>query len=107
MKRENAAIAAIDEAFRSRGGDHYGEGVSQQEHALQAAWQAERQGAPPALIVAPLLPDIGHLLHDLPGGITDHDVDTEHESPRSARLSPHFGPGVCQPAGPPAPPHRL
>jgi len=42
MKREDAAIAAIDEAFRRRGRDHYGEGVSQEEHALQAAWLAER-----------------------------------------------------------------
>ena len=97
MKRENAAIAAIDEAFRRRGRDHYGEGVSQQEHALQAAWLAERQGASPALIVAALLHDIGHLLHDLPEDIADQDVDTEHESLGSAWLSQYFGPEVSEP----------
>jgi len=97
MKRESAAIAAIEEAFRRRGRDHYGEGVSQQEHALQAAWLAEREGAPPALIVAALLHDIGHLLHDLPEDIADQDVDTEHESLGSAWLSQYFGPEVSEP----------
>ena len=97
MKRENAAIAAIDAAFARRGRDHYGEGVSQQEHALQAAWQAEREGASPALIVAALLHDIGHLLHDLPEDIADQDVDTEHESLGSAWLSQYFGPEVSEP----------
>jgi [1-hydroxy-2-(trimethylamino)ethyl]phosphonate dioxygenase len=97
MKREDAAIAAIDAAFRRRGGDHYGEGVSQQEHALQAAWLAEREGASPALIVAALLHDIGHLLHDLPEDIADQEVDTEHESLGSAWLSQYFGPAVSEP----------
>jgi phosphonate degradation associated HDIG domain protein len=97
MTREDAAIAAIDAAFRRRGGDHYGEGVSQQEHALQAAWLAEREGASPALIVAALLHDIGHLLHDLPEDIADQDVDTEHESLGSAWLSQYFGATVSEP----------
>ena len=56
---DNATMAAIEQAFRRRGQDHYGEGVSQQEHALQAAWLAEQAGAPAALVVAALLHDIG------------------------------------------------
>jgi len=97
MNRESLAIAAIDKAFQRRGRDHYGEGVSQQEHALQAAWLAEREGASPALIVAALLHDIGHLLHDLPEDIADQEVDTEHESLGSAWLSQYFGPAVSEP----------
>lgn len=84
-------------AFAKRGGDTYGEGVSQLEHALQCAACAERDGASPALIAATLLHDIGHLLHDLPQDIADQGIDTKHESLGSAWLSQHFGPGVSEP----------
>ena len=97
MKQESAAVAAIAEAFARRGRDHYGEGVRQLEHALQAAWLAEQRGAAPALIVAALLHDVGHLLHDLPDDVADQDIDTEHESLGSAWLSRYFGPAVSDP----------
>ena len=55
----------IDEArqlFRERGGSEYGgEAVTQQEHALQAAYAAERAGADAPLIAAALLHDVGAL----------------------------------------------
>ncbi|HEY3147283.1 MAG TPA: HD domain-containing protein [Dongiaceae bacterium] len=93
-------MSALDEirvAFARRGGDTYGEGVSQLEHALQCAACAERGGAAPALIAATLLHDIGHLIHDLPQDIADQGVDTQHESLGSAFLSQHFGPAVTEP----------
>jgi len=93
-------VSALDEiraAFARRGGDTYGEGVSQLEHALQCAACAERDGAAPALIAATLLHDIGHLIHDLPQDIADQGVDTQHESLGSAFLSQHFGPAVTEP----------
>lgn len=93
-------MSALDEiraAFSRRGGDTYGEGVSQLEHALQCAGCAERDGAAPALIAATLLHDIGHLIHDLPQDIADQGVDTQHESLGSAFLSQHFGPAVTEP----------
>ena len=53
--------------FATRGSAWYGgEAVSQLQHALQAATFAERSRATPELIVAALLHDVGHLLHDLP-----------------------------------------
>ena len=97
MSDETATMAAIERAFARRGKDHYGEGVSQEEHALQAAWLAERQGAPATLVAAALLHDIGHLLHELPEDIADQNVDTQHESLGSAWLSQHFGPAVSEP----------
>ena len=93
-------MSVLDEiraAFAKRGGDTYGEGVSQLEHALQCAACAERDGASPALIAATLLHDIGHLLHDLPQDIAYQGIDTEHESLGSAWLSQHFGPDVTEP----------
>ncbi len=92
-----SALDDIRAAFAKRGGDTYGEGVSQLEHALQCAACAERDGASPALIAATLLHDIGHLLHELPQDIADQGIDTEHESLGSAWLSRHFGPAVTEP----------
>lgn len=91
------ALDEIRAAFARRGGDTYGEGVSQLEHALQCAACAERDGASPALIAATLLHDIGHLVHDLPQDIADQGIDTQHESLGSAFLSRHFGPEVTEP----------
>ena len=91
------ALEEIRAAFDRRGGDTYGEGVSQLEHALQCAACAERDGASPALITATLLHDIGHLIHDLPQDIADQGIDTQHESLGSAWLSQHFGPDVTEP----------
>ena len=92
-----SALAEIRAAFSRRGGDTYGEGVSQLEHALQCAACAERDGAAPALIAASLLHDIGHLIHELPQDIADQGIDTQHESLGSAFLSQHFGPAVTEP----------
>jgi phosphonate degradation associated HDIG domain protein len=87
-------IAAL---YQRRGPATYGEGVTQNEHALQAAWLAEQSGADAALITAALLHDIGHLLHDLPEDIAEHGVDTQHEALGSVWLSQHFGPEVTEP----------
>jgi phosphonate degradation associated HDIG domain protein len=87
----------IRDAFAKRGHEGYGEGVTQLEHALQCAVFAERAGASESLVVACLLHDIGHMLHDLPEDIADSGVDTQHESLGSAWLSQHFGPEVSEP----------
>jgi phosphonate degradation associated HDIG domain protein len=91
------AIEDIRAAFAKRGHEGYGEGVTQLEHALQCAVFAARDKAPESLVVATLLHDIGHMLHDLPEDIADQGVDTVHESLGSAWLSQHFGPEVSDP----------
>ena len=66
--------------FKERGAAAYiGEPVSQTEHALQTAWAAERAGASGSLIVAALLHDVGHLLHELPEDCAAAGIDDAHE----------------------------
>jgi [1-hydroxy-2-(trimethylamino)ethyl]phosphonate dioxygenase len=76
---------------------HYGEGVSERAHALQAAALARGEGAPPALIAAALLHDIGHLLHGLDEDIADRGIDGKHEAVGAAFLAKHFVEDVVGP----------
>jgi phosphonate degradation associated HDIG domain protein len=91
----SAEILAI---FHSRGlAKYFGENVSITEHALQAAYFAQASGAPPALIVAALLHDIGHLLEDVPNDIADWTADAQHEQIGGHWLAKRFGPEVSEP----------
>ena len=65
-------VAAL---FDSHGRETYGEGVSIAEHCLQTAALARAESADPALVVAALLHDIGHLieLRDDAFGYHKHD----------------------------------
>jgi [1-hydroxy-2-(trimethylamino)ethyl]phosphonate dioxygenase len=91
-------VEEILELFATRGAAAYhGEAVSQEEHALQAADLAEREGAPDSLIVAALLHDVGHLLDGQDEGLATRGVDGRHEEAGCAWLSRHFGPEVTEP----------
>jgi len=84
--------------FARRGaGAYFGENVSMTEHALQAAYFAQAAAAPPNLIVAALLHDIGHLLEDVPDDIADWTVDAHHERVGSRWLAKRFPPEVAEP----------
>lgn len=84
--------------FRERGDSEYGgEAVTQQQHALQAAYFAEQAQAGPALIVAALLHDVGHLLHRLPDDAPEQGVDDQHESLAARWLRKHFSDEVVEP----------
>lgn len=84
--------------FDRKGSSQYGkEAVTQQEHALQAALLAKNEGAPAELIVAALLHDIGHLLHDLPSDAPDHGIDDHHETSGYNFLKNHFPESVSEP----------
>lgn len=84
--------------FAKRGGAAYfGEPVSQLEHALQTAWLARQADSAPPLVVAALLHDIGHLLHDLRENIADDGLDTHHEQAGYDWLLARFGTAVAEP----------
>ena len=91
-------VDEIIELFARRGGDAYfGEPVSQLEHALQTAFQAEQEGASDTLIAAALLHDVGHLLHKLPEDIADSGVDGRHEQVGATWLARYFPAAVTEP----------
>jgi phosphonate degradation associated HDIG domain protein len=85
--------------FQARGSEAYfGENVSTTEHCLQAANFAKLAAAPPELIVAALLHDIGHLVDDdVAGDIAKWTVDARHEQIGGRWLAARFGPEVSEP----------
>lgn len=84
--------------FEQHGSSQYGkEAVSQAQHALQAAFFAERADSPAALVAAALLHDVGHLLHSLPDDAPERGIDDRHEALAAAWLEQRFGPEVVEP----------
>lgn len=89
---------ALFELLQQRGGERYtGEPVTHLEHALQCATLAQAAHAGDALVVAALLHDIGHLLHDHGGTPTEQGVDDAHEHLAETCLAQWFGPEVTRP----------
>jgi phosphonate degradation associated HDIG domain protein len=88
----------ILEVFAKRGpGAYFGESVSMMEHALQAAYFAQAAVAPPSLVVAALLHDVGHLVVEVPDDLADWTEDARHEDVGSAWLASRFSAEVSEP----------
>jgi phosphonate degradation associated HDIG domain protein len=84
--------------FQGRGGAAYfGESVSMSEHMLQAAHFAQAEAAPPELIIAALLHDVGHLIDDVPDDIHEWTTDARHEEVGSRWLARRFPASVFEP----------
>ena len=98
---DNAAqgdiVDRLISVFAEKGGVHYGEGVSQTEHALQAAVHVDQQDCDDALVCAALLHDVGHLLHDEDIYHAEQGIDAIHEQVGADFLEKHFGPAVSEP----------
>ena len=92
------SLSDICVLFARKGGRAYeGEGITQLEHALQTAAQAEATGAPPTLIAAALLHDLGHLLNDQGETPTLRGVDDLHQFAALPFLRPLYGNDVLEP----------
>ena len=84
--------------FAKRGsGAYFGERVSMTEHALQAAHFAYAAGAPPSLVIAALLHDVGHLVEDVPDDLADWVSDAYHEEIGGRWLARRFPAAVYEP----------
>ena len=94
-------MSPVDEIFAlftQRGaGAYYGESVSMAEHMLQAAFFAQAEAAPAALVVAALLHDVGHLIEAVPDDIADWTTDARHEEVGSRWLAQRFPASVSEP----------
>jgi phosphonate degradation associated HDIG domain protein len=94
-------MSLADEVFtifeRRGAGAYFGERVSMTEHALQAAYFATEESAPPALVVAALLHDIGHLLEAVPDDLADWSTDARHEEIGARWLARRLPPEIAEP----------
>ena len=88
------AVDALIDLFERHGRLRYGDGITQEEHALQSAKQAIDENASEALVAAALLHDVGHLLVERDGVPT---VDLRHEAVGARALARWFGPDVTNP----------
>jgi [1-hydroxy-2-(trimethylamino)ethyl]phosphonate dioxygenase len=97
MQNTTGIVDEILRHFEERGDRHYGEDVTERQHALQCATFAQRNGEAPSLVVACLLHDYGHLLHDLGEDIAEKGVDARHEDIGANKLKRHFVDEVVDP----------
>jgi len=86
-------LAQIAALFDGYGAAYYGdEAITQTQHALQCAQLAERAGEAPALVVAALLHDLGHLVQ-----AESRSRDMRHQEVAARMLGPLLGPEVTEP----------
>lgn len=94
-------LTTVDAAFEllaTRGDGGYGlSGVTQLEHALQAAALATARDLGPALTIAALLHDIGHFLPAKGAALAEKGIDDKHETAGATMLASLFGPEVTEP----------
>lgn len=91
------SVANIIRVYKEKGHRHYGENVTELEHALQSAEFARRAGEPDFMVLACLLHDYGHLLHDLGEQIADRGIDARHEELGAKLLGELFPQEIVEP----------
>jgi phosphonate degradation associated HDIG domain protein len=93
----DAFVAELTDLFQRLGALRYGEDVTQLEHAVQTAHHAKLDSAPPELVAAALLHDVGHMMQKAGEDAADHGIDTRHEHISAGYLARAFGPEVTEP----------
>jgi len=95
---ESRIVDELTGLFDGRARRRYGlTHVDQHAHAMQSGARARALGLPPALIVAALLHDVGHMVHELGEHPAAAGIDDRHEEVGADWLARHFGPAVVEP----------
>ena len=97
VKAFDTPEAVVQQMISLGGESYFGEPVTVLEHCLQAAFFASQARSSDALIVAALLHDIGHLLHQEGEDVANHGVDTRHEELANQKLAAHLPAAVTEP----------
>lgn len=106
MSTTMSPVGRLAAMFASEGaGEYLGEPVTVAQHLLQAAALAAGAGAPPPLVAAALLHDVGHLRgadpladeQELSGRALMAGADNDHGGRGAAWLARWFGPPVTEP----------
>ncbi|MBK6648966.1 MAG: HD domain-containing protein [Betaproteobacteria bacterium] len=71
--------------------------VNQRAHAVQSGHHARAQGLSAAVVVAALLHDIGHMVHELGEHPAALGIDDRHEDIGADWLKRYYGPDVTEP----------
>lgn len=71
--------------------------INQRAHAVQSGFHARAQCLPASIVVAALLHDIGHMVHDLGDHPAALGIDDKHEDIGADWLKRYFGPDVTEP----------
>jgi predicted HD phosphohydrolase len=88
----------LAEIYEGRAGRPYGlSGVHQRLHAVQSGVLARAQGGTASFVVAALLHDIGHMVHELGEHPAAAGIDDRHEAIGAHWLAQHFGADVVEP----------
>lgn len=91
-------IDSIFDLFERFGKDHYGEDITQLQHALQSAELARLDGGDAPMIAAALLHDVGQLVDEAGHAAERDGRDARHEIISYNILSKMFGDAVAVPA---------
>jgi len=93
-----ALHAELAEVYDVRAHGRYGlSQVNQLMHAVQSGALARARNLPPTLVVAALLHDLGHMVHDLGEHPAAAGIDDRHEDIAARWLARFFGPEVVEP----------
>ncbi|MFE2322826.1 phosphonate degradation HD-domain oxygenase [Streptomyces sp. NPDC059385] len=99
MSTDPHPVDVLARLFEGEGSAEYlGEAVTQAQHMLQAGALAEAAGAPPHLVAAALLHDVGHFQGAVTGrDLMENGTDNRHSHTGADWLGQWFGPEVTEP----------